>query len=106
MHGMLPEPIRMRRDKGRIARLLFGGIARQRNALRELIGHLPDTLAPYLDSQRLLMALERIALGDDINQVTFLSALSLVIWAHRLPWAGGQLALSSTIIHSSSQEGR
>jgi asparagine synthase (glutamine-hydrolysing) len=99
MRDILPEPIRVRHDKGRIARLLFRGIAGQRKALRELIGHPPDAIVPYLDSQRLLEALDRVALGDDVYQVTFLSALSLVIWAHRLPWAGGQLALSSSIIH-------
>jgi asparagine synthase (glutamine-hydrolysing) len=106
MRGRLPEPIRTRRDKGRIARLLFRGIAEQHKALRELIGHLPDAIRPYLDSTKLLLVLDRVALGDDVNQVTFLSALALVIWAHRLPWAGGELALTSSIIHPSAQEGR
>ncbi len=92
MEDILPEPIRQRREKGRIARILFRGVADYRDALRELILHMPELLSPYIDAELLAVSLDRVALGDDVHQSTFLSALALVFWAHRLPWAGGRLS--------------
>jgi len=91
MEGILPEPIRQRKEKGRVSRILFRGVADYRDALRELIVHVPEILSPYLDAELLAASLDRVALGDDIHQPTFWSALALVLWAHRLPWAGGRL---------------
>jgi len=37
------------------------------------------------------ISVDRVALGDTVQQSTFFSALALILWAHRLPWAGGSL---------------
>jgi asparagine synthase (glutamine-hydrolysing) len=102
MEGLLPEPVRQRKDKGRVSRVLFRGIAGSRDALREHILHLPDMLSPYIDAELLAASLDRVALGDDVHQPTFFSALALVLWAHRLPWSGGMLSGSPSEQGSSS----
>ena len=91
MEGLLPEPVRQRKDKGRVSRVLFRGVANHRDALREYILHMPELLSPYIDAELLAASLDRVALGDDVHQPTFFSVLALVLWAHRLPWAGGRL---------------
>jgi asparagine synthase (glutamine-hydrolysing) len=92
MTGILPEPIRQRRDKGRIARIFFSGIARHQKELQELVHHAPDSITSYLDTVQLAEAVRRVALGDTADQVTLFSALALVLWVHRLPWGGGWLS--------------
>lgn len=91
MSGLLPEAIRTRRSKGRIARLLFQGIARSHRTLRELVVTMPEELEPFVDAERLAQALDVAAYGGALDQTPFLSALALVLWAHRLPWCNGRL---------------
>jgi asparagine synthase (glutamine-hydrolysing) len=91
MDGLLPEVVRQRKEKGRISRLLFRGVAQHQRILRELIHEMPAILLPYLDTERLARSVDQVALGATVDQPTFFSALALVVWAHRLPWAGGTL---------------
>ncbi len=91
MEGLLPEPVRQRKEKGRIARILFQGIAHSRDALRDMVLQTPELLSPYIDAEALAAALDRVAWGDTVHQAAFLSTVALVFWAHRLPWAGGRL---------------
>ncbi|MEO6888990.1 MAG: asparagine synthase-related protein, partial [Ktedonobacteraceae bacterium] len=91
MDGLLPEPVRQRKEKGRIARILFQGITHSRDALRDMVLQTPELLSPYINAEALATALDRVAWGDTVHQAAFLSALALVFWVHRLPWAGGRL---------------
>jgi asparagine synthase (glutamine-hydrolysing) len=91
LRGLLPEPIRTRQSKGRVARLLFEGIAHHHQALRQLIITMPEELEPFVDAARFAQALDMAAYGGALPQVPFLSTLALVLWAHRLPWWEGQL---------------
>ncbi len=97
MRGILPESIRTRTGKGRIARLLFEGIRHSHQELRELVVTLPPELEPYLNAARLAQAVDHAARGGALDdQVSFFSALALVIWAHRLPWCNGRLPHQDT----------
>lgn len=95
MRDLLPEPIRIRTSKGRMARLLFAGIARHHQILRELVLTAPDLLRPSLDLPAFAQVLDRVASGDAVDQTTLFSTLALVLWAHSLPWAGGRLSPGS-----------
>lgn len=90
MKGVLPEGIRQRQDKGGASSTVYRGIAEHRNELKELVRRAPDLVAPYLDSERLIEKIDRVALGD-AGGLGLVGALLLIIWSHRLPWAGGLL---------------
>lgn len=96
MRGILPEVIRTRTDKGQAYRLYFRGVAKHRLQLRELVIHMPEMLAPYIDKAALLTTIDRIALGDQVNVPAFSGTIALLLWSHRLPWAGGKLYASSS----------
>jgi len=91
MKDILPEAVRERREKGHAYRLYFRGVAKHLPVLRELVHHLPDILAPYIDPALLVQALERVSLGDEVAVPSLSGTLALLLWAHRLPWANGKL---------------
>lgn len=94
MQGVLPDELRLRRGKGRIARLLFEGVARAAEDLRILIQQMPPIAREVLDQPRLLQALELARLGADFFQPAFFGTVAFLLWVHRLPWSGGLLPTS------------
>ncbi len=91
MKGILPEPIRQRLDKGRSARLFLSGISKHHSQLEDLVANMPDIISPFLNAERLIKTIHRVSLGDQVFDPALYGALTLVLWAHRLPWAGGML---------------
>jgi asparagine synthase (glutamine-hydrolysing) len=91
MRGLLPEPVRTRRDKGRVARLTLFGVAKHREQLKGLVRQMPAILSPYVDSARLAEAIDRVSQGDSVHDPSFFAAIALVLWSHRLPGTGGAL---------------
>jgi len=95
--GILPEPVRTRTTKGRIARVILEGIYRHAGTLNPLIQNLPEVLSPYIDKEHLAHSFRNVVLGGPVHQPSLLSTLGLVVWAHRLPWAGGYFPQSMAI---------
>jgi asparagine synthase (glutamine-hydrolysing) len=94
LRGTLPEEVRLRRSKGRMARLVFQGMVRHVRDLRWLVQQVPDLARAFLDPRLLLQALEYVKLGASIDQPAFFSALAFILWVHRLPWSGGLLPIA------------
>jgi asparagine synthase (glutamine-hydrolysing) len=94
LRGILPEEVRLRRSKGRIARLVFQGVARHIRDLRPLVQQVPEIARAFLDPRLLLQAIEQVQLGAAMDQPAFFSTLAFLLWVHRLPWGGGLLPLA------------
>jgi hypothetical protein len=56
---------------------------------------MPEVLTPYIDQAPLLAAIDTVALGGQANVPALSGALTLVLWAHRLPWVNGSLPVIS-----------
>jgi asparagine synthetase B (glutamine-hydrolysing) len=94
MQGALPERVRQRKGKGHAHHYYFQGITKYRDQLRHVIVSMPEILTPYIDREPLLNTLDHVALGGMPASVPALSGtLALILWAHRLPWAGGILPI-------------
>lgn len=103
MRDLLPEVIQTRRSKGRIACLIFAGIGHHVQELCELARTMPAELEPFLDADQFVAAIEYAARGGSLDQVSFFSALSLLVWGHRLPWCQGQLPILEDHTHSNER---
>ena len=91
MQGILPEMVRQRKGKGRAYRLYFQGFKKHREHLRQVVVQMPELLTPFIHQTPLLAAIDGIALGGQTDVPAMSGALALVLWAHRLPWANGNL---------------
>lgn len=95
MRGVIPEKVRLREGKGRAYRHYFQGFKKHREELRQAVTHMPELLMPYIDPGALLDAIDGVALGGQVHVPAMSGTLSLLLWAHRLPWANGSLPVAS-----------
>ncbi len=79
MRGQLPETIRLRATKGRIARAIFCALREQQSWLQDELGTGPAELDPYLDRLCLREQLDRLPFFPGAQPVLF-SSLALALW--------------------------
>jgi asparagine synthase (glutamine-hydrolysing) len=91
LKDILPAEIRSRRDKVVAGSQRCRAVAAHRNELHFLITRLPETIAGYINQHKLLNTIDRVAQGDSVYEPALHAVLSMVVWAHRLPWSGGIL---------------
>lgn len=103
MEGILPDPIRRRKDKASPSPLSYRGIAKHASRLCDLAEQTPAVLLPYLDPKRLCEKIARVAQGEQARTQPLFGALTLLVWAHWLPWAGGALPAASAQRRSGPQ---
>ncbi|RAQ95908.1 hypothetical protein A4R35_10205 [Thermogemmatispora tikiterensis] len=88
MRGHLPEPVRVRATKGRIARAIFRALWERRGWLQDELRAGPGELDPYLDRECLRVQLDRLPFLT-VTQPIVLSSLALALWVRQGGAAGG-----------------
>lgn len=88
MRGHVPEPVRLRATKGRIARAIFRALWERRAWLQDELRAGSAELAPYVDGDSLRAHLNRLPFLT-VAQPLVLSSLALALWVRQGGAAGG-----------------